>query len=210
MTAANLRSAIHIASLFGIYLSVAMMVPALADFYVSNPDAIVFTRVSVLCTALFAGTAMATREGIPQLNRRMGVLLVNLLWIVFCVLGALPLWLSGEGLTFFKALFESVSAVTTTGSTVMTHLDHAPPGVLLLRSMLQWFGGIGIVALGLFVMPFCALGGCHFSGWNLRTRATRFSRVSRVSFALSWRSMSQSHSYALRLIMCSEWISSMR
>ncbi|CUX02621.1 hypothetical protein N5C66_30490 [Rhizobium pusense] len=62
MTAANLRSAIHIASLFGIYLSVAMMVPALADFYVSNPDAIVFTRVSVLCTALFAGTAMATRE----------------------------------------------------------------------------------------------------------------------------------------------------
>lgn len=82
MTAANLRSAIHIASLFGIYLSVAMMVPALADFYVSNPDAIVFTRVSVLCTALFAGTAMATREGTPQLNRRMGVLLVNLLWIV--------------------------------------------------------------------------------------------------------------------------------
>ncbi|MGP4689439.1 TrkH family potassium uptake protein [Agrobacterium pusense] len=162
MTAANLRSAIYIASLFGIYLSVAMMVPALADFYVSNPDAMVFIRVSVLCTALFAGTAMATREGTPQLNRRMGVLLVNLLWIVFCVLGALPLWLSGEGLTFFKALFESVSAVTTTGSTVMTRLDHAPPGVLLWRSMLQWFGGIGIVALGLFVMPFLRLGGMSF------------------------------------------------
>ncbi|MGI8397547.1 TrkH family potassium uptake protein [Agrobacterium deltaense] len=139
-----------------------MMVPAFADFYVSNTDAIVFARVSVLGTALFAGIAMATREGTPQLTRRMGVLIVNLLWLVFCVLGALPLWLSDEGLTFVKALFESVSAVTTTGSTVMVNLDHAPPGVLLWRSMLQWFGGIGIVALGLFVMPFLRLGGINF------------------------------------------------
>lgn len=162
MTTADLRAALHVAALFGIYLTLAMVVPAFADAYVSNPDAVVFARLSVLGTAFFSALAMATREGPPQLNRRMGILLVNLLCIVFCLVGAVPLWLSTENLTFTKALFESVSAITTTGSTVMTGLDHAPPGLLLWRSMLQWFGGVGIVALGLFVMPFLRLGGMAF------------------------------------------------
>ena len=64
-----------------------------ADFYVGDPDAVVFGRLAALGAAFFATMAMATREGSPQLNRRMGVLLVNLLWVVFCLVGAIPLWL---------------------------------------------------------------------------------------------------------------------
>src|SRR5690606_6023961 len=67
-----------------------------------------------------------------------------------------------QGLNFAQALFESVSAVTTTGSTVLVGLDHMPPGLLIWRSLLQWLGGIGIVALGLFVLPFLRVGGMSF------------------------------------------------
>lgn len=179
MTIADLRAALHVAAVFGIYLSVTMVVPAFADFYVGDPDAAVFARLTALSTGFFVALAMATREGPPQLNRRMGVLLVNLLWVVFCLVGAIPLWLSTEGLTFTKALFESVSAVTTTGSTVMVGLDHAPPGILLWRSMLQWFGGIGIVALGLFVMPFLRLGGMAF--FRLESSDTNEKVFSRIA-----------------------------
>lgn len=179
MTATDLRAALHVAALFGIYMSIAMVVPAFADFYVGDHDAVGFARLAALGTAFFAALAMATREGPPQLNRRMGVLLVNLLWVVFCLVGAIPLWQSSEGLTFTKALFESVSAVTTTGSTVMVGLDHAPPGVLLWRSMLQWFGGIGIVALGLFVMPFLRLGGMAF--FRLESSDTNEKVFSRIA-----------------------------
>lgn len=179
MTTADLRAALHVAALFGIYMSIAMVVPAFADFYVGDHDAVGFARLAALGTAFFAALAMATREGPPQLNRCMGVLLVNLLWLVFCLVGAIPLWLSSQGLTFTKALFESVSAVTTTGSTVMVGLDHAPPGVLLWRSMLQWFGGIGIVALGLFGMPFLRLGGMAF--FRLESSDTNEKVFSRIA-----------------------------
>ncbi len=62
-------------------------------------------------------------------NKRFGFFIVNLLWAVFSLIGAIPLYLSPIGLTFAQALFESVSAITTTGSTVMVGLDSMPPGI---------------------------------------------------------------------------------
>ncbi|UTV41067.1 TrkH family potassium uptake protein (plasmid) [Ensifer adhaerens] len=162
MSPQSYRSAVHISAIFGFYLSCAMLVPAFADFYSDHRDWIVFARASFFCGAFFAATVLATRDAPAQLNRKMGFLLVNLLWVVFSLVGAVPLWLSSKELNLMQAVFESVSAVTTTGSTVMVGLDHAAPGVLLWRSMLQWFGGIGIVALGLFVMPFLRVGGISF------------------------------------------------
>lgn len=162
MFAETYRSALHVAAVFGFYLSCAMLLPAFVDFYTDHPDWMVFARAAIFCGGFCAAAALATRDTPPPLNRKTGFLLVNLLWVVFSVVGAIPLWLSSKEMGLMKAVFESVSAVTTTGSTVMTGLDHAPPGILLWRSMLQWFGGIGIVALGLFVMPFLRLGGISF------------------------------------------------
>lgn len=92
----------------------------------------------------------------------MGFLLVNVLWLVFSLVGAVPFMLSSLKLEFAKALFESISAITTTGSTVIVGLDNTPPGILIWRSLLHWLGGIGIVALGLFVMPYLRVGGISF------------------------------------------------
>ncbi|MGF0540548.1 TrkH family potassium uptake protein [Agrobacterium sp. ES01] len=162
MNASQFRSVIYIASLCGLYLSTAMMIPAMVDLYYGNSDWQIFALSAFMVGGLSLMTAMATRGAPPVFSKRLGFLLVNVLWATFSLVGAIPLLFAGNELTFAQALFESISAITTTGSTVLTGLDHLPPGLLMWRSLLQWLGGIGIVALGLFVLPFLRVGGMSF------------------------------------------------
>ncbi len=160
---ANLiRHAVHIAAILGLYLSAAMFLPALIDLYYGHPDWQVFAVTAFIVGGFSAATFMATRSGPPPFSKKFGFLLVNVLWLAFSVIGAIPLWLSSMKLDFAQAFFESVSAVTTTGSTVIVGLDDAPPGLLLWRSLLCWLGGIGVVVLGLFIIPYLRVGGMSF------------------------------------------------
>ncbi|MEI2301248.1 TrkH family potassium uptake protein [Ensifer sp. MJa1] len=156
------QSAINIAAKVGFYLSLAMLLPALIDLIHGHPNWKIFAVTAFATGGLSLTTMAATQGGPPPFNRKMGFLVVNLLWIVVSLIGAMPFWLSSLKLDFARALFESVSGITTTGSTVITGLDFAPPGILLWRSLLHWLGGIGIVALGLFVMPYLRVGGMSF------------------------------------------------
>jgi trk system potassium uptake protein TrkH len=156
------RAVVNIAAICGLYLAAAMLVPALVDIYYGHRDWKVFMLSAALVGGLSTLTAAATHAGPPPFNKKMGFLLVNVLWLVFSLVGALPFMLSSLEMDFAKALFESVSAITTTGSTVISGLDNAPPGILMWRSLLHWLGGIGIVALGLFVMPYLRVGGISF------------------------------------------------
>lgn len=162
MNALSYRAAIHVTAMVGGYLSLAMLIPMAADFFDGNRDWQAFAISAIFCGGLSAAVAMATDDLPPLVSRRLCFLLVNLLWFTSSLLGAVPLVLSNSDLSLVQAVFESASAITTTGSTVLTGLDDAPVGLLLWRSMLQWFGGIGIVAVGLFVLPFLRIGGASF------------------------------------------------
>lgn len=158
----TLRSAIFIAAICGLYLATAMLIPAMVDLYYGSADWQVFALSAFFIGGVSLAAAMATRGSPAQFSKRLGFLVVNLLWLTLSVAGAVPLYLSSLGLNVADALFESVSAVTTTGSTVISNLDNAPPGILMWRSLLQWMGGIGIVALGLLVLPFLRVGGFSY------------------------------------------------
>ena len=71
----------------------------------------------------------------------------------------MPLTLSSLHLSFTDAFFETMSGLTTTGSTVLVGLDHMAPGILLWRSLLQWIGGIGIVVMAIVLLPAMRIGG---------------------------------------------------
>lgn len=157
-----LRSVVYIAALCGLYLSTAMLIPAMVDLYYGDRDWALFAICAAMVGAISLMASMATRGPPPAFSKRMGFLLVNVLWATFSLVGAVPLYFADGDLTFAQALFESVSAITTTGSTVMVGLDDTAPGILIWRSLLQWLGGIGIVALGLFVLPFLRVGGVSF------------------------------------------------
>ena len=92
------------------------------------------------------------------LAAREGFLIVALFWIGISFLAALPLYL-GAHMNTVSALFEAVSAFTTTGATVLKGLDDLPPSLLFYRQQLQWLGGMGLVVLGVAILPMIGVGG---------------------------------------------------
>ena len=144
-------------------LGLMMLLPAVADFVAGHPDWQAFIRSSAITVAVGLVLALATRTGLEHgLSLRQAMIVTPLSWSVVAAFGALPLWLSGYGTlsgSFTNAFFESMSGLTTTGSTVVTGLDTAPPGVLLWRALLQWLGGIGIIAAAIAILPALGIGG---------------------------------------------------
>jgi trk system potassium uptake protein TrkH len=93
-----------------------------------------------------------------DLSVRDGFLIVALFWLLLSALGAWPLVLA-VGLSPVDALFEAASGLTTTGATVISGLDQLPRSVLFYRQQLQWLGGMGVIVLGLAVIPLLGIGG---------------------------------------------------
>jgi trk system potassium uptake protein TrkH len=162
MNASAFRAAIHIASIFALYLALAMLVPAVVDLATGNADWQVFAFSALFLGGLSMGVALATQGRPPQATTRFGFLLVNMLWLTLAVAGAVPFMASSLAMSFTDAIFESVSGITTTGSTVISGLDNLPPGLLLWRSLLNYMGGLGVIAVGLFLLPFLNIGGVSY------------------------------------------------
>ena len=109
--------------------------------------------------ALTAATFRYRRE----LKARDGFLLVTLGWILLAASATLPLLLSMPGLTFTRAFFETMSGLTTTGSTVLDGLDSLPPSINFWRSSLVWLGGLAVIVVAIGVMPLLGVGGLQLS-----------------------------------------------
>ena len=162
MTLSAVRAAVHVAAVFAIYLSIAMLLPALVDLASGNPDWKAFAFSALLLGGFALAVALATHGRPPMVTTRFGFLLVNMLWVTISIAGAVPFMASSLELSVTDAFFESVSGVTTTGATVINGLDSAPPGLLLWRSMLVFMGGLGVIVLGLFLLPFLNIGGVSY------------------------------------------------
>ncbi|MDQ6435517.1 TrkH family potassium uptake protein [Mesorhizobium sp. LHD-90] len=162
MNRSAVRAAAHVAAVFAIYLSVAMLLPALIDLYYGNPDWKAFAFSALFVGGFALAVALATQGRPPAATTRFGFLLVNMLWFTLAVAGAVPLMLSSLQLSPTDAFFEAVSGVTATGATVINGLDSAPPGLLLWRSLLCFMGGLGVIVLGLFLLPFLNIGGVSY------------------------------------------------
>jgi len=102
---------------------------------------------------------MVTRRRKGELSVRHGYLLVVAMWTAMPAFGTLPLLLSIPGLSFTDAYFETMSAMTTTGATVLTGLDTMPPSINVWRHELQWLGGLGVIVLAVAVLPLLGIGG---------------------------------------------------
>lgn len=140
-------------------LGVAMLLPALADLTVGHPDWQVFLTASLITTIFGTGLWASSSGRRSELNLRQAFLMTVTIWVVLTLFAALPLYMSDLELSFTEALFEAMSGITTTGATVITTLDTSPPGILLWRGLLQWFGGLGVVVMAIAVLPMLRVGG---------------------------------------------------
>lgn len=155
----NLRAILLVNGLLLLVLSLAMLLPALVDFLASNSDWKVFL-ISSFLTAFAGGSLYFSNHGYKgHLTIRQTFLFTTSSWFIIPFFGALPFLFANLGLSFTDAYFESVSGFTTTGSTILTNLDLAPPGILLWRAIIQGLGAVGVIVLAMAVLPMLRIGG---------------------------------------------------
>lgn len=141
-------------------LAVAMCIPAVLDLATNHPDWQVFLGAATLTLFIGVSLILVTRSAkTSRLGLRQAFVLTTLSWLSIAAFGALPFAFSALGMSAADSFFESMSGVTTTGSTVIVGLDTAPPGILLWRALLQWLGGVGIIVMALAMLPMLSVGG---------------------------------------------------
>jgi len=102
---------------------------------------------------------LANQDHQKKINLQQAFLLTALSWLSISVFGSLPFIFSNLNLSFTDSFFESMSGITTTGSTIVNNLESAPKAILFWRAILQWLGGIGIIVMAITLMPIMNVGG---------------------------------------------------
>ena len=141
-----------------VILGIFMLIPFFVQFIYDEKNNTFL--LSALVTA-FIGTllVLTNLEENKKLNLQQAFLLTTLSWLGIAIFGCLPFLLSNLNLSLVDAFFESMSGITTTGSTIITNLDDAPKSILIWRAILQWLGGIGVIVMAITILPLLNIGG---------------------------------------------------
>ena len=141
-----------------IILGASMLIPFFVQFIYGEEDRIFLSSASV--TVFIGILLMLTNlEENRKLNLQQAFLLTALSWLSIAIFGCIPFLLSDLNLSFVDSFFESMSGITTTGSTIITNLDNAPKSILIWRAILQWLGGIGVIVMAVTILPLLNVGG---------------------------------------------------
>ena len=116
--------------------------------------------VPVLLYLIVGGSLVITNKNVDlKISLKDAFIITVLSWLLLAIVCSVPFMYTQTNLSLADAIFESVSGITTTGSTIFTDIDSLPKGILIWRALLQWIGGIGIVVIALFILPFLRIGG---------------------------------------------------
>ncbi|MFV0431606.1 MAG: TrkH family potassium uptake protein [Alphaproteobacteria bacterium] len=160
MTFKELQGLFFVAGIFLIAFASTMLMPAVVEFWTGGPDGATFVIISLI-TAFSGGLFIISNDHKEfVLTRKQTFMLTAISWALLCFFGALPFIMSSQvHMSLSDAIFETVSGITTTGSTVLSGLDGMNKGILLWRAILQWIGGVGIVVMAVAILPFLKVGG---------------------------------------------------
>jgi trk system potassium uptake protein len=154
----NIRHLVHVVSLILIAVAAALAISGVVALIHRDGDALAFLMAAVVTLALgFTGRAVTRLS--RDLSIREGYAVVAFSWLAVGIVGALPYLFAGVVDSPVHAFFESFSGFTTTGATVFADIEALPRGILFWRSLTQWMGGMGIIVLGIAILPFLGVGG---------------------------------------------------
>ncbi len=141
-------------------LSVTMLPPALVSMIYRDGGGVPFLLGFLWCLITGFLAWYPNRYQKTDLRAREGFLIVVLFWLVLASFSAIPfILLEQPSLSITDAFFESFSGLTTTGATILNHIEGLPHAVLWYRQQLQWLGGMGIIVLAVAVLPMLGIGG---------------------------------------------------
>ncbi|KEA65148.1 Potassium uptake protein TrkH [Marinobacterium lacunae] len=182
------RPILFICGILALVMAGLLLAPTLYGYAIQDPEYRAFGFAAGIALVCGLGLILLGREERFNLNSRQLYLLTSLSWLMLSFAGALPLVLIDHPLTLTDAIFETVSGITTTGSTVLSHLDHVPRPILLWRSILQWVGGLGVIGMAVSILPFLRVGGMRLfqtesSDWSEKSMP-RFHEMARGLLAV--------------------------
>lgn len=152
---------LHILGSLTVCIGLCMLLPLGFSFYYRDESAVpllVSAAITVgVGTVLYLGFRKGRSRG--AISHREGMAITTLGWLSASVFGGLPFFFAGVLPRPVDFFFETVSGFTTTGASVIRNVEVVPPGILFWRSLTHWLGGLGIVVLGLAILPFLGVGG---------------------------------------------------
>ena len=154
----NYKTVFFTLGILQIILGISMMIPILIQFIYSEMDSS-FVGASIISMVFGILFFLTNLNHDKKLNLQQAFLLTALSWLSIAIFGSLPFVFSSLELSITDSFFESMSGITTTGSTIISNLESAPRSILLWRAMLQWLGGIGIIVMAITLMPIMNVGG---------------------------------------------------
>jgi len=154
----NYKTVFFTLGILQIILGIFMLIPIITQFIYDEVDSSFFgaSIVTIVFGTLFF---LSNLDHDKKLNLQQAFLLTALSWLSIAVFGSLPFIFSSVKFSPINAFFESMSGITTTGSTIIANLEIIPKAILLWRAILQWLGGIGIIVMAITLMPIMNVGG---------------------------------------------------
>ncbi len=154
----NYKTVFFTLGILQIILGIFMLIPIFVQFFFKEIDSSFFgaSIITIIFGTLFF---LSNLDHEKKLNLQQAFLLTALSWLSIAIFGSLPLIFSVVNFSFTNAFFESMSGITTTGSTIIPNLEEMPKAILLWRAILQWLGGIGIIVMAITLMPIMNVGG---------------------------------------------------
>ena len=154
----NYKTVFFTLGILQVILGLAMIMPIIVQFIYNELDSSFISSgiITVIFGILFF---LSNLDHDKKLNLPQAFLLTALSWLSIAIFGSLPFIFSNLSLDITDAFFESMSGITTTGSTIITNLEAAPKSILIWRAILQWLGGIGIIVMAITLMPIMNVGG---------------------------------------------------
>lgn len=181
----DLRPVFFIIGLMLAGLGVFMFVPMIVDLYMEKRSWGAFAMSGIFTTLIGGVMAMASYSKNMHMGARGAFILTALSWILLSLFAAVPFLMDPAKMSITDALFEATSGITTTGATIMTGLDDQPQGILMWRAILQWIGGIGIIATAMAILPMLQVGGMQlFKDDSTDISDKIFVRPTRVAFLI--------------------------
>jgi trk system potassium uptake protein TrkH len=154
----NYKTVFFTLGILQIILGTSMVVPILIQIVYDQLDSS-FIGAGIITIIFGVLFFLSNLNHEKKLNLQQAFLLTALSWLSIAIFGSLPFIFSNLQLTVTDAIFESMSGITTTGSTIITNLSECPKAILFWRAILQWLGGIGIIVMAITLMPIMNVGG---------------------------------------------------
>jgi len=154
----NYKTVFFTLGVLQIILGISMIIPIIFQIIFNELDSS-FIGAGIITIVFGVLFSLSNLDHQKKLNLQQAFLLTALSWLSIAVFGSLPFIFSTLQLSVTDAFFESMSGITTTGSTIITNLNDGPKSILVWRAILQWLGGIGIIVMAITLMPIMNVGG---------------------------------------------------